>query len=125
MNKKAYSEVYDIINYMSDENKNKIPIKFRNFIKYNRDIFYKTNIIEFPKDTKGLQRETLILMAIIYEKFISRKIDGNNYAIVNKNNDSKNNNKLLIVEDNIFTKLSLYIKRVIRKNKWIKRLMRY
>lgn len=66
---KAFSEVDAIINCMTMEERKRIPKSFRNYIRNNKDIFYNPDIKEIPKDTKGLNHQTVVLLGIIYEKY--------------------------------------------------------
>lgn len=68
LNSKAFSEVNAIINKMEEKEKKRIPIKFQNFIKNNRDIFYIPNIEEMIQK-RQLNRQTIVILGIIYETY--------------------------------------------------------
>ena len=70
MDTKALSETYDIINLMDIEYQNKIPNSLKDFIKVNREVFFDTGIKEFPKSIEKLRRETIVMLSIIYKKYI-------------------------------------------------------
>lgn len=69
--RKAFSEVYDIINHMDDEMKNKIPNKFIKFIGDNRDFNYNVKIDYAQRIVnQKLIHETKVLLSLIYRDYI-------------------------------------------------------
>ena len=72
--RKAFSEVYDIINHMDDEMKNKIPNKFIKFIGDNRDFNYNVKIDYTQRIVnQQLIHETKVLLSLIYRDYICDK----------------------------------------------------
>ena len=72
--RKAFSEVYDIINHMDDEMKNKIPNKFIKFIGDNRDFNYNVKIDYTQRIVnQKLIHETKVLLSLIYRDYICDK----------------------------------------------------
>ena len=62
----AYSEVYEILNLLEDEYKNKVPEKVIEFFERERDEKYNPIIeIDVPLDKQNLKRETMVLLAIL------------------------------------------------------------
>mgnify|MGYP004519708371 CR=1 FL=1 len=72
--KKAFSEVYDIINHMEENMKNKIPTKFIDFLKDNRDYNYDVKI-DYSQSivNQNLIHETKVLLSLIYRDYICDK----------------------------------------------------
>lgn len=65
-NIKAYSEVYEIVNLLEEEYSSRIPKKVLNFFDEARDKEYKPIIdINKPLNEQDLQRDTMILIAIL------------------------------------------------------------
>ncbi len=66
--KESYSEVYEIINFLGDEYKNKIPKKLYEFIENNRD---KNYIPNFDKNNltslneKSISRKAVAIIAFL------------------------------------------------------------
>ena len=65
----AFSEVYEIFKLMPQELLNKIPKKFYEIIKEERDKEYLPNIKE-PIENQKLKDETIILLGLIYRDFL-------------------------------------------------------
>lgn len=62
----AYSEVYEILNLLEDEYKNRVPKKVIEFFERERDEKYNPIIeIDVPLDKQNLKRETMVLLAIL------------------------------------------------------------
>ena len=66
---KAFAEIDDILNLMTTQFKNKIPIKFRNMIRDKKSVDYKPNIKE-PFEEQELMEETTIILGLIYRDFL-------------------------------------------------------
>ena len=68
---KTFSEVYDIINHMEENMKNKIPTKFIKFIESNRDLNYDVKI-DYAESivNQNLMHETKVLLSLIYRDYI-------------------------------------------------------
>ena len=57
----AYSEVYEILNLLEDEYKNRVPEKVIEFFERERDEKYNPIIeIDVPLDKQNLKRETMV-----------------------------------------------------------------
>lgn len=65
----AFSEIYEIFKLMPQELLNKIPQKFCEIIKEERDKEYIPNIKE-PIENQKLKDETIILLGLIYRDFL-------------------------------------------------------
>ena len=62
----AYSEVYEIINLLDKDYKEKVPDKVRTFFKEERLKDYKPEIdTDTPLIDQNLKRETIVLLAIL------------------------------------------------------------
>ena len=61
----AYSEVYEILNLLDEEYKEKVPDKVRTFFEEERLKDYKPDIdVDTPLIDQNLKRETIVLLAI-------------------------------------------------------------
>lgn len=69
----AFTEVYDVINHMEIEMQEKIPQKFINLIKENRDLDYKLNINYKEDIKKQLLKESKVILSLIYRDFLCSK----------------------------------------------------
>ena len=67
--KEAFTEVNEIIKMMPCELVNKIPAKFKEIIKNERDKEYNPNIQE-PLEKQKLKNETIIILGLIYRDFL-------------------------------------------------------
>ena len=65
---KAYVEILEIINYMGQEYKKKIPTKLLGFFEKNRDMDYEYKLESLNSSTSFL-KETLIILALIEQKY--------------------------------------------------------
>ncbi len=65
----VFSEIYEIFKLMPQELLNKIPQKFCEIIKEERDKEYIPNIKE-PIENQKLKDETIILLGLIYRDFL-------------------------------------------------------
>lgn len=136
---KAYTEVYEILKNIPDEDFNKIPEEVLHMLEIKRDIEYRFKLqenVEF--ENQNLLRETKVLLAILYRDYWATKEE--KAKIVNKwNNDikiaegkkkeiynidifkkekiEKNNTKMLVKlkKENIFKKLINYITELFQK----------
>ena len=69
----VFTEVYDVINHMEIEMQEKIPPKFINLIKENRDLDYKLNINYKEDIKKQLLKESKVILSLIYRDFLCSK----------------------------------------------------
>ncbi len=136
--KHAYSEVLYIINNLKPNLYRKIPNKFIRFLYSNMDYNYTVDIdLKKNINEQNLLPETRALLAIIYRDFICSKErkkelieeDYNYFKEENKRINNVFNNrlpkdvnaqvneekKLIIVKDNIFTKIKRIIKIILGK----------
>lgn len=67
--KQAFTEVYEILKLIPIEILNKIPKKFYNIIKEERDQEYFPDIKE-PLEQQRLRNETIIILGLIYRDFL-------------------------------------------------------
>ena len=62
----AYSEVYEILNLMEDEDKKRVPQEVRDFFEEQRMKEYKPKIrTDIPLTEQNLRRETVVLLTIL------------------------------------------------------------
>ena len=69
----AFSEVYDVINHMSEEMQEEIPKSFINLIKDNRDLEYIFNIDYTIDIKKQLLKESKVILSLIYRDYLCSK----------------------------------------------------
>ena len=69
----AFTEVYDVINHMEIEMQEKIPKKFIDLIRENRDLDYKLNINYKEDIKKKLLKESKVILYLIYRDFLCSK----------------------------------------------------
>lgn len=67
--RQAFTEVYEILELMPKELINKIPNKFYEMIKQERDKSYNP-IIKEPIENQELKKETVVILGLIYRDFI-------------------------------------------------------
>ena len=142
MDSKAYTEVYNIINCMSDEYKEKIPNKVIQTIKYKMDKNYEFNIDLDNINDLELMDDTEKILSVLYTDYISseeeRKIIKNKEKIVylNKENKKKekfesdifkNNLTKSLVEDSNEKRENNKKETLIntKKEKWYKKLLNF
>ena len=67
----SFTEVYDIIMHFEKDMYSKIPPKFLNLVKQNRDMNYKVNI-DYNKNLneQNLLQKTKIILSLIYIDFL-------------------------------------------------------
>ena len=62
----AYSEMYEILNLMEDEDKERVPQEVRDFFEEQRMKEYKPKIrTDIPLTEQNLKRETVVLLTIL------------------------------------------------------------
>lgn len=62
----AYSEIYEILNLMEDEDKKRVPQEVRDFFEEQRMKEYKPKIrTDIPLTEQNLKRETVVLLTIL------------------------------------------------------------
>ena len=69
----AFTQVYDVINHMEIEMQEKIPKKFIDLIRENRDLDYKLNINYKEDIKKQLLKESKVILSLIYRDFLCSK----------------------------------------------------
>lgn len=90
---KAYVEILEIINYMGDEYRKKIPFKLLNFFEKNRDATYKYKINDVERSPIFLN-ETLAILAILELKYWANEDEKANLKRALKENEEKYQNEL-------------------------------
>ena len=106
LNSKAYTEVFCIINLMTDEMKTKIPEKIMKNIQERMDINYEFYIYEEDIEDAELLEDTEKILSVLYTDYLST--DEERKIILNKERillNSKNNteNKTVEIKD-VFSK---------------------
>ena len=62
----AYSEIYEILNLMEEEDKERVPQEVRDFFEEQRMKEYKPKIrTDIPLTEQNLKRETVVLLTIL------------------------------------------------------------
>lgn len=93
MEAKAYTEVYNIINLMSDEYKEKIPNNIIEAIRYKMDKSYDFNIDIDNIENIVLMEDTEKILSVIYTDYLSsqheRRIIKNKEKIIMLKNEER------------------------------------
>lgn len=90
--KKVYAEVDDILNSLSDEKRNKVPLKLRETFKEYRDNEYIKKIdITRSIEEQNISRGALAIIALINLKYwcendVEKEVLRNKYMKNNRNN---------------------------------------
>lgn len=111
----AYSEVYEILNLLEDEYKNRVPEKVIEFFERERDEKYNPIIeIDVPLDKQNLKRETMVLLAILNMNYWCDNED-EKQEMLNSFNENEASKKLKEKElaekynpDNLFKKNEIH-----------------
>ena len=90
---KAYVEILEIINYLGDEYRKKIPFKLLNFFEENRDTTYKYKISEV-KQFPIFLNETLAILAILELKYWANEDEKKSLKRALRENEEKYQNEL-------------------------------
>ena len=141
--KKAYSEIYEILNLMEEEYVNKVPQKLRDLFKMEKEDNFSVNInTDKPLENQNLQKDTLTILAVLYINYWSesdeekqeliklfRDVDKRNeefYSTENlfkkqekkaNLNENTTNLQLIVQKNNFFIKIINKIKNLFKKNK--------
>ena len=127
--RKAFKEVYVIMDNASKEEINKIPKRFIEFIEENMEIGYEPQI-EFNENfEKSILEETLLILALIYRDYIISK-EERVFLIQQEEIQLKENYNI----DNVFIKRKQNIEKnninnieqqliVVKKEKWYKKIL--
>lgn len=132
---KAFSEVDTILEYSSEEIRNKVPDKFRQLIKNNKDNNYKLILDEHKKlNDQELLIETREILSLIYRDYLCSederkeliKINNQRLEEINEEYDIQNifdkrKNKVSTEDD--INKETLPV--VINEEKWYKKIFNF
>ena len=132
---KAFSEVDTILEYSSEEIRNKVPDKFRQLIKNNKDNNYKLILDEHKKlKDQELLIETREILSLIYRDYLCSederkeliKINNQRLEEINEEYDIQNifdkrKNKVSAEDD--INKETLPV--VINEEKWYKKIFNF
>lgn len=132
---KAFSEVDTILEYSSEEIRNKVPDKFRQLIKNNKDNNYKLILDEHKKlKDQKLLIETREILSLIYRDYLCSederkeliKINNQKLEEINEEYDIQNifdkrKNKVSAEDD--INKETLPV--VINEEKWYKKIFNF
>lgn len=119
MDKEALAEVDDIIGLLSKEYQSKIPKKLKEFIKKNKDSLYQSNITELPRDISGLKKDTVVMLGMIYDKYLyDEKIDSELTEEIKQSTEEvqnveirpKKSKKLAVKKESIFARIINFFK---------------
>ena len=141
--KKAYSEIYKILNLMEEEYVNKVPKKLKDLFEREKEDNFSVNInIDKPLENQNLQKDTLTILAILYINYWSKSdeekqelikifsdVDKKNKEFYSTDNlfkktektenlnDKTINGQLIVPKNNFFIKIINKIKNLFKKNK--------
>lgn len=102
--KMVYSEVYEFLNALPSEERNKIPINIQNVFKYFKDDTYiKIIKKDIPISKQNLKKETLDIIAMLNIDYLcNSKLEKEFYKKVYKNNEIEYQNEKNL--NNIFNR---------------------
>lgn len=140
--RQAFSEVYEVMQIMPKELKNKISTKFYLMIERERNPYYHIDIVS-PIENNNFKNETIVLLGLIYRDFLCseeerkilqlqdaeemKKIElekkqaiGINelFKTNKKNNNSinnKNNSLIVLKKEKIYVKIFKILRKIIFK----------
>lgn len=141
IDKKIFSEVYDVLKFCSDDLFKKIPKKLIKFIDDNRDKNYITTINPYVSlEEQEIQEDTKVVLALLYRNYFADEDEKQNFynediqEIQNEENikrekynpDDIFKNKeipttqeitslLVVKNENIFRKILSFIKNIFIK----------
>ena len=139
--KKAYKEIYEILNLMEKEYTDKIPQKLKDLFEREKDNNFSIHInIDKPLENQNLQNDTLTILAILYINYwvesdeekqelikLFRDVDKRNeefYSTENlfkkqekkaNLNENTTNLQLIVPKNNFFIKIINKIKNLFKK----------
>ena len=138
--RQCYSEVYDIINFLDEDLKQKIPKKWIEFLEKTKMSNYITTINPYmPLEMQKINKQSKLIISYLYIKYLSdddekvffvekenleknermKKYENLEQDIWTKNkmeNINKPNNKMIIAEkENIFIKLKRWFFKFLKK----------
>lgn len=68
----SFTEIYDIIMFLNDEEKSKIPTKFIEYIENNRLKNFITNVNPYiPLEFQNVKKQTRNVMAYVYRVYLA------------------------------------------------------
>lgn len=103
----AYSEVYEILNLLDKEYKEKVPDKVRTFFEEERLKDYKPEIdVDTPLIDQNLKRDTIVLLAILNLNYWCDTPEEKQEILNELSNNEKEKQELLerYNPDNLFKK---------------------
>ena len=138
--RQCYSEVYDIINFLDEDLKQKIPKKWIEFLEKTKMSNYITTINPYmPLEMQKINKQSKLIISYLYIKYLSdddekvffvekenleknermKKYENLEQDILTKNkmeNINKPNNKMIIAEkENFFIKLKRWFFKFLKK----------
>ena len=138
--RQCYSEVYDIINFLDEDLKQKIPKKWIEFLEETKMSNYITTINPYmPLEMQKINKQSKLIISYLYIKYLSdddekvffvekenleknermKKYENLEQDIWAKNkmeNINKPNNKMIIAEkENFFIKLKRWFFKFLKK----------
>lgn len=139
--KKAYKEIYKILNLMEKEYADKIPQKLKDLFEREKDNSFSVHInMDKPLENQNLQKDTLTILAILYINYwvesdeekqelikLFSDVDKKNeefYSVdklfkkqekIANINDKTTERQLIVQNNNFFMKLINKIKKLFKK----------
>ena len=123
--KKRLTEVDEILNYLSEEELEKIPAEIRNAIKDNKDDEYDWEYDETkPLKDQNLSRDTIAFLSYLNMEYLLNEEQKKVMKEIHKLNDRKleeekvvdEKKELVEYKENLFTKIFRKLKSIIRKD---------
>ncbi len=138
----SYTEIYDIIMFLNDDEKNKIPKKFIEFVQKNRLKDYITKVNPYvPLEFQKVRKKTRNVIAYIYRRYLADESEKEEFreqekkeyeeeqrilkekkdkeqSIVNLNSEKEEPieiSNLPVVKESMFIKIKNFIKKILKK----------
>lgn len=130
--KEAISEVLEILSYMEEEYKNKIPTKFLKFLQDNKDNNYKKHIDPNIDIASQITKDkTRVILGMIFYNFWSTEEEKKEFEKILKENENKRQKELseLYKYEDLFKKKSNVINEnnlpMEIKEKWYEKIANF
>lgn len=123
---KALSEVYEIIQYMPEELKSKIPNKFKKIIEQEKEQYYRPEVNNLVMKN-NLLPETIVMLGLIYRDFLCSQEEREKLQLQDNEDYQQQMEKEGLNYENLFPKRVEIEKEELHlvevKKKWYEKVM--
>lgn len=124
--RKALSEVYEIIQYMPEELKSKIPNKFKKIIEQEKEQDYRPEVNNLVMKN-NLLPETIVMLGLIYRDFLCSQEEREKLQLQDNEDYQQQMEKEALNYENLFPKRVEIEKEELHlvevKKKWYEKVM--